>query len=199
MSTASMTRSPGTSPESGACMTTASSVIRICACAKPGTSCTGQLKPDTSSPISNTAIHERPARSKAESTLRSVTYSASPRRDHRTPPPRRRMVPLLHEVPIDNTHRYADQPAPPQPITPDDEPLGPTLYDTGIDAREGLWLRSGWAGRRPHPHVLADNPSTPTRTTNAKTAEPPETGGSAVHDVLKHHSVREGGLEPPRP
>lgn len=24
---------------------------------------------------------------------------------------------------------------------------GPTLYDTGLDAREGLWLRQGWAGR----------------------------------------------------
>ncbi len=33
-----------------------------------------------------------------------------------------------------------------------------------------------------------DSPSTPTRTTKPKTAEPPETGGSAVHDVLKHHT-----------
>ena len=24
---------------------------------------------------------------------------------------------------------------------------GPTLYDTGLDASEGLWLRQGWAGR----------------------------------------------------
>src|SRR5690606_41983626 len=24
---------------------------------------------------------------------------------------------------------------------------GPVLYDTGLDAAEGLWLRSGWAGR----------------------------------------------------
>jgi len=24
---------------------------------------------------------------------------------------------------------------------------GPALYDTGLDAGEGLWLRSGWAGR----------------------------------------------------
>lgn len=30
---------------------------------------------------------------------------------------------------------------------PEDEPLGPALYDTGLDDSEGLWLRSGWAGR----------------------------------------------------
>lgn len=30
---------------------------------------------------------------------------------------------------------------------PADEPLGPALYDTGLDATEGLWLRTGWAGR----------------------------------------------------
>ena len=24
---------------------------------------------------------------------------------------------------------------------------GPALYDTGLDATEGLWLRNGWGGR----------------------------------------------------
>lgn len=32
----------------------------------------------------------------------------------------------------------------PQETEPDP---GPALYDTGLDATEGLWLRSGWAGR----------------------------------------------------
>lgn len=39
---------------------------------------------------------------------------------------------------------------------------GPVLYDHGISAEEGLWTRSGWAGRGLHaqryPHVLAGNP-----------------------------------------
>lgn len=54
---------------------------------------------------------------------------------------------LLHEIPIDRAHRYADPPEPPQPIPTSDEPLGPARYDTGLDAGEGLWLRTGWAGR----------------------------------------------------
>lgn len=29
----------------------------------------------------------------------------------------------------------------------DDEPIGPAAYGTGLAAEEGLWLRSGWAGR----------------------------------------------------
>lgn len=32
----------------------------------------------------------------------------------------------------------------PQHTEPDP---GPVLYDTGLDATEGLWIRSGWAGR----------------------------------------------------
>ena len=39
--------------------------------------------------------------------------------------------------PVENT---------PRPSTPA-EHHGPALYDTGLDATEGLWLRSGWAGR----------------------------------------------------
>lgn len=33
-----------------------------------------------------------------------------------------------------------------RPVVREPEP-GPALYDTGLDAAEGLWLRSGWAGR----------------------------------------------------
>lgn len=43
------------------------------------------------------------------------------------------------------THRHQpDKPS--RPIYTDPEP-GPALYDTGLDASEGLWLRQGWAGR----------------------------------------------------
>ncbi len=39
---------------------------------------------------------------------------------------------------------------------------GPVVYDTGLDATEGLWLRRGWAAEGEHarhyPHVFADNP-----------------------------------------
>lgn len=31
--------------------------------------------------------------------------------------------------------------------TPNEPGHGPALYDTGLDAAEGLWLRRGWAGR----------------------------------------------------
>ena len=34
----------------------------------------------------------------------------------------------------------------PRPALTDTDPR-PALYDTGLDASEGLWLRSGWAGR----------------------------------------------------
>ena len=36
---------------------------------------------------------------------------------------------------------------PAKPLTGDDEPLGPALYDTGLTPEEGLWTRKGWAGR----------------------------------------------------
>lgn len=54
---------------------------------------------------------------------------------------------LLHEIPLEQAHRYAHKPEPPAPPTEQDEPLGPALYDTGLTADEGLWHRSGWAGR----------------------------------------------------
>lgn len=50
-----------------------------------------------------------------------------------------------------NAHEYGattvSVPAPPpRPRFTEPEP-GPVLYDTGLDATEGLWLRKGWAGR----------------------------------------------------
>lgn len=54
---------------------------------------------------------------------------------------------LLHEIPLDRAHEHAriPEPEPPQPAPR--EPIGPALYDTGLSAEEGLWHRSGWAGR----------------------------------------------------
>lgn len=43
--------------------------------------------------------------------------------------------------------QHQNQPAPPaRPAHTEPDP-GPALYDTGISAEEGLWTRSGWAGR----------------------------------------------------
>ena len=42
-------------------------------------------------------------------------------------------------------HKYTPI-TPTRPALTEPEP-GPTLYDTGLDASEGLWLRQGWAGR----------------------------------------------------
>lgn len=39
---------------------------------------------------------------------------------------------------------HHEPPPKPKPI---DEPPGPALYDVGLSAEEGLWTRSGWAGR----------------------------------------------------
>src|SRR5699024_916198 len=56
----------------------------------------------------------------------------------------------LRELPIDAVYQFIDgssfTPATPAP-EPAPEPVGPALYDTGLDAGEGLWLRAGWAGR----------------------------------------------------
>ena len=54
---------------------------------------------------------------------------------------------LLHEVPINHAHKHAQPPAPTQPAPAAEEPIGPVLYDTGLSTDEGLWHRSGWAGR----------------------------------------------------
>lgn len=56
----------------------------------------------------------------------------------------------LHEIPLERAHELI------QPATPvrdagldtdHDDTLEPSPYDTGLSAEEGLWSRSGWAGR----------------------------------------------------
>jgi len=42
------------------------------------------------------------------------------------------------------TENYAPAPATPRQTT---EPDGPATYDTAMTAEEGLWARTGWAGR----------------------------------------------------
>ncbi|WP_344774823.1 IS1249 family transposase [Gryllotalpicola kribbensis] len=56
----------------------------------------------------------------------------------------------LHEIAISDAHQLI---TPSPPPAPDDEPEAhddlelPARYDTGLDANEGLWQRTGWAGR----------------------------------------------------
>lgn len=55
----------------------------------------------------------------------------------------------LKEVPLDRAHEFIHHQRPvtePRIEEPEEDPT-PTFYDTGLDASEGLWLRSGWAGR----------------------------------------------------
>ncbi len=54
---------------------------------------------------------------------------------------------LLREIPLEQAHNHADPPTPARPSPATEEPDRPALYDTGPDAAEGLWLRTGWAGR----------------------------------------------------
>lgn len=54
---------------------------------------------------------------------------------------------LLHEVPIEHAHHHANTPPPAPPAAPAEEPISRTVYDTALTADEGLWLRTGWAGR----------------------------------------------------
>lgn len=56
----------------------------------------------------------------------------------------------LHEIPLEDAHQLiqpatAPAPEPAQPSTDDTDRA--SLYDTGLSADEGLWTRSGWAGR----------------------------------------------------
>lgn len=54
---------------------------------------------------------------------------------------------VLHELPLERAFSLA-HPAPnPEPAAEPDKPYGPALYDNGLDPGEGLWLRTGWAGR----------------------------------------------------
>ncbi|MFC4137527.1 MULTISPECIES: hypothetical protein [unclassified Microbacterium] len=57
---------------------------------------------------------------------------------------------VLRQMPLDEALTLAL--APPPQVQPDHpEPTedldSPPLYDTGLDVGEGLWLRTGWAGR----------------------------------------------------
>ena len=53
----------------------------------------------------------------------------------------------LHELSLEEAMKTAA----PAPLRTRDEPVeeqhGPALYDTGLEAGEGLWERAGWAGR----------------------------------------------------
>ncbi|WP_314451671.1 hypothetical protein [uncultured Microbacterium sp.] len=53
----------------------------------------------------------------------------------------------IREVPPEHALDLARPTETPIPQAPAEEPLGPALYDTGLDATEGLWLRTGWAGQ----------------------------------------------------
>ncbi|MGM7700083.1 IS1249 family transposase [Microbacterium sp. A84] len=57
---------------------------------------------------------------------------------------------VLHELPLNEAialAKPATPPAPPANADTADAPIEPALYDTGLDAAEGLWSRAGWAGR----------------------------------------------------
>jgi hypothetical protein len=56
---------------------------------------------------------------------------------------------LPREVPINHAHKHAHAPTahtPQENSTVDLDDPTPALYDKGLDATEGLWLRTGWAG-----------------------------------------------------
>jgi transposase-like protein len=54
---------------------------------------------------------------------------------------------LLHEIPLTHAHRHAHAPTPQAPASTNDNTNTTPLYDTGLDPSEGLWTRTGWAGR----------------------------------------------------
>lgn len=54
------------------------------------------------------------------------------------------------EIPLERVHEFITPPSQTASIgVPESTEVehGPSLYDNGIDASEGLWVRSGWAGR----------------------------------------------------
>ena len=56
----------------------------------------------------------------------------------------------LHEIPLERAHELiAGTPTvDPDATVEDQDDVEPkSLYDTGLTADEGLWLRSGWGGR----------------------------------------------------
>ncbi|GAA3585167.1 hypothetical protein GCM10022198_05570 [Klugiella xanthotipulae] len=42
--------------------------------------------------------------------------------------------------------QHTPEPAPDNTTEPAEQTDQPPLYDTGLDASEGLWVRAGWAG-----------------------------------------------------
>ncbi|XPP25700.1 MAG: hypothetical protein ACNYNX_08625 [Leucobacter sp.] len=56
----------------------------------------------------------------------------------------------LKEIPFEHAHKLIDSPTPGPThdvLDAPDDATSSALYDTGLDASEGLWLRTGWAGR----------------------------------------------------
>lgn len=54
----------------------------------------------------------------------------------------------LREIPLERAHEFINNTAPTTAVIEATEaPVGPVLYDTALSADEGLWLRTGWAGR----------------------------------------------------
>lgn len=56
----------------------------------------------------------------------------------------------LREIPLERAHELTQPPRPvhdPDTDADDNATPEPNLYDTGLSAEEGLWARSGWAGR----------------------------------------------------
>ncbi|CAG7622156.1 hypothetical protein LEUCIP111803_02486 [Leucobacter soli] len=53
----------------------------------------------------------------------------------------------LHELSFEEAAKTAAPAPTKQRPKPREERDGPALYDTGLDAGEGLWERTGWAGR----------------------------------------------------
>ncbi|QIM18083.1 hypothetical protein G7066_04385 [Leucobacter coleopterorum] len=53
----------------------------------------------------------------------------------------------LHERPLHQATQTATPVTRKQRAIIDDAPDAPALYDTGLDAGEGLWNRTGWVGR----------------------------------------------------
>ncbi len=56
----------------------------------------------------------------------------------------------LREIPLERAHELLTDPTAKRAQHETIEVIerdGPALYDTGLDAGEGLWVRSGWAGR----------------------------------------------------
>lgn len=56
----------------------------------------------------------------------------------------------LHEIPLARAHELIPDTTPTTTTDPEDAPeedTTPSYYDTGLTADEGLWTRSGWAGR----------------------------------------------------